>query len=269
MLAGAGVIATAVLVLLQQRVSPSDEPRPREDDTPARSLEQRITGTDDRHTDLAAAWVQFLRDHVADAVNGLNNRLNTIAALLSELERGSEQRRGELVAQVREEIKRATNITTAMMSRVTSGSPDAPPPAWHVLRDMTVRPGNILIVEDDDSNRAVMARMFRGLGHHVTAVSDGVEARRMLEADDVDCVLCDIHMPTMGGQAFYEQTQEVSPHLARRFVFVTGDYTRPESIAFLQSTGQPVIGKPFELGDLLAGVATVFRQVGLVTKATP
>jgi len=47
-------------------------------------------------------------------------------------------------------------------------------------------------------------------------------------------------------------------------VFVTGDYTRPESYEFLQRSGRPVIGKPYEIDELLAAVATVLGEVGVI-----
>jgi DNA-binding response OmpR family regulator len=50
------------------------------------------------------------------------------------------------------------------------------------------------------------------------------------------------------------------PNLVRRFVFVTGDFTTPDSRAFLERTGQPVVAKPYEVAELLAAVALVLRQ---------
>ena len=230
-------------------------------DVPDR-LDQYVFGSERPSTELIAAWVQFLREHVADAVNGLNNRLAAISGFVRELsgERLSDAQR-QSADGILEEVRRASNITQALMSRVTSKSPDEPPPAWNVLEEASVSPGHILVVEDDDSNRAVMARLFRKLGHRVTLVSDGVEARKVMENEDVDCIICDLHMPTLGGQAFYEQISESSPHLAGRFVFVTGDYTRPESHAFLKRTGQPVVGKPYELDDLTGAVAQILSKV--------
>ena len=39
--------------------------------------------------ELTAAWVQFLRDDLAQAVNGLNSRLNVISNIVAQLERGA------------------------------------------------------------------------------------------------------------------------------------------------------------------------------------
>jgi hypothetical protein len=43
-------------------------------------------------------------------------------------------------------------------------------------------------------------------------------------------------------------------------VFVTGDYTRDATREFLQRTGQPVLGKPYEVEELVAAVARVLAK---------
>ncbi len=215
--------------------------------------------------ELITAWVQFLREHVANSVSGLHNRFNAVNELLRQLETSpNDDERLEVLEQLREEVRRALNITQGMLSRVTSQAPDIAPPVWNVLRDVGDRPGRILVVEHDDSNRAVMARLFRSAGHEVTAVASGINAREVLDGHEVDCVVCELHMPTMGGRTFFEQVEETMPQVAGRFVFVTGDFTRPESYEFLQSTGQPVVGKPYDTGDLLAAVATILSRVGVL-----
>ena len=66
----------------------------------------------------------------------------------------------------------------------------------------------------------------------------------------------------MRGRTLFEQVEEKMPHIARRFVFVTGDYARPESYQFLVESRQPVGGKPYELETLVAAIATILKQSG-------
>jgi CheY-like chemotaxis protein len=199
---------------------------------------------DEPAPELIEAWVQFLRDHVTRAVNGLNNRLSAI---------GGEARQAG-----------GSNLTS-LLNRVTSDAPEIAPPAWNLLSDAPKRQGSILIVEDDDSNRTVMTRLFRKLGHTVIPVTNGYEAYEALQQHKPDCIISDLRMPTLGGKTLYEQVENKLPSLASRFVFVTGDYTRPESYEFLLKAGRPVVGKPYELDQLLAAVATVLAQAGVIT----
>lgn len=204
--------------------------------------------------ELVEAWVHFLLDHVRVAASAMNNRLNSIYHAVADLGDGA------AAEQVRTEVRRAANITQELLNRINTRRLDLTPPHWQRVEGVDPQASHILVVDDDDANRAVLARLFRHLGHRVTAAANGVEARDVIFNTQVDCVVCDLHMPTLGGQGFYEQLQESHPPLAARFVFVTGDYSRPGSYDFLQGSGQPVIAKPYELDELLTAVATVLAK---------
>jgi class 3 adenylate cyclase/CheY-like chemotaxis protein len=60
-------------------------------------------------------------------------------------------------------------------------------------------PGEILVVDDDPLNRAVLGRSLERHGHGVSTAEDGVEALAAMRAGDVDLVLLDIVMPRMDG----------------------------------------------------------------------
>lgn len=253
-LLAAVVLAAAALVLAHRRQSPAHrdgESAPKEPAEP----------------EVVDAWVQFLKDHVTQAANGLNNRLSAIAGVAQSARDSNltESQQNDL-ERIQEEIRSATEITGSLINRVTSEAPETAPPAWNVLREAPVRSGRILVVEDDDSNRNVMSRLFRKLGHTVTSVANGYEAHDTLQREKFDCIICDLRMPTLGGKTLYEQMENKDPDAASRFVFVTGDYTRPESYEFLQRSGRPVIGKPYEIDELLAAVATVLGEVGVIVE---
>ena len=111
-------------------------------------------------------------------------------------------------------------------------------------------------MDDDRANRDVMRRLLESLGHEVFTAGNGIEAWQIIEQEEgaVDCVVSDLRMPTLGGRSLFEQVEAAWPPLAGRFVFVTGDYTRPESRQFLDRAGPPVIGKPYEVGELVNAV---------------
>lgn len=260
-LLAAVVLAVVALVLAHRRHRPAhrdDESATVETQVPEELAEQEVVD----------AWVQFLKDHVTQAANGLNNRLSAIAGVAQSARDSSltESQQSDL-ERIQEEIRSATEITGSLLNRVTSEAPETAPPAWNVLRDAPVRSGRILVVEDDDSNRNVMSRLFRKLGHTVTSVANGYEAHDTLQREKFDCIICDLRMPTLGGKTLYEQMENKDPDAASRFVFVTGDYTRPESYEFLQRSGRPVIGKPYEIDELLAAVATVLGEVGVILES--
>lgn len=226
------------------------------DGDPALSVEALKSGR--VPTEVLSAWVEFLRQEVAEAANGLNNRLQVIDALRRDLaSQGSETPEvRQRLEQLGTELDRASGITRSLLRRVTAFAPDTLPAAVEEWQEHPVPPGHILVIDDDAGNRAVMSRLFERFGHRVTAVSNGLEAYEIVRERDgaFDCIVCDVQMPALGGRSLFEQLEEEWPVLLRRFVFVTGDYTRPESRTFLDRTGQPVVGKPFELTELMNAV---------------
>jgi CheY-like chemotaxis protein len=246
-LLAAVVLAAAALVLAHRR----QRPRPSKDESAAvepEVHEEPAEPAEPAEPEVVDAWIQFLKDHVTQAANGLNNRLSAIAGV-AQSARDSDLTKSQQddLGRIQEEVRSATGITGSLLNRVRSG--------------------RILVVEDDDSNRNVMSRLFRKLGHDVTTAANGYEAHDTLQREKFDCIICDLRMPTLGGNTLYAQIENTDPEAASRFVFVTGDYTRPESYEFLQRSGRPVIGKPYEIDELLAAVATVFSEVGVILNA--
>lgn len=262
---GVVVLAAAALVLLRRLVRAAEHivhraaAPPSAVAEPAPPPETAVSEGPSRA--LADAWVQFLRDEVADAANSLNNRLAVITSLHQRFETTrldpGQQRDLEQIA---DEVERATAITAKLMSRAASGAPGAIPSGFVALSSRANRQGVILLVEDDDANREAIMRLLSIAGHQVIPARDGLEAFGALQATPVDCVVSDVRMPALGGRGLYEQVEERMPLLSRLFVFVTGDYARPETRDFLTKTGCPVVTKPYQIETLLNAVAAVLER---------
>ena len=63
---------------------------------------------------------------------------------------------------------------------------------------------NILIVEDDDMNRDMLARHLKWEGYQVIAAVNGVQAVALARSEPIDLILMDMGLPIMNGwQATY------------------------------------------------------------------
>lgn len=64
----------------------------------------------------------------------------------------------------------------------------------------------ILLIDDDEHVRHVVARLLRGDGFEVIEAADGVEGLRVLYDPKrrPDCIILDLIMPRMSGQRFLE-----------------------------------------------------------------
>ena len=114
---------------------------------------------------------------------------------------------------------------------------------------------SILVVEDEVALADAVADMLRDAGYVVERAADGKEALARIRARQFDLVICDLKMPRVDGKAFYRALADVSPGLASKVVFVTGDVAGTEADQFLRESGCRWLAKPFRLADLRRVVA--------------
>ncbi len=108
----------------------------------------------------------------------------------------------------------------------------------------------ILMADDEREITALVSRVLIADGCEVDTVHDGKAALAKLQAHDYDLVLLNVRMPETDGQQVYEHLRSMASDRARRVIFITGDTCQPETMAFLEATGNPYITKPFELDAL-------------------
>jgi sigma-B regulation protein RsbU (phosphoserine phosphatase) len=66
-------------------------------------------------------------------------------------------------------------------------------------------PGRVLVVDDTEVNRDLLARRLRSLGHEVTMAENGRQALDLLSESEFDLVLLDIMMPELDGYQVLER----------------------------------------------------------------
>jgi serine phosphatase RsbU (regulator of sigma subunit) len=93
----------------------------------------------------------------------------------------------------------------------------APPPlpAAHAAHDAGTDTARVLVVDDNEMNRDMLARRLQRQGHSVETAIHGRDALAMLEAAPYDLVLLDIMMPEMNG---FELLQHLRAHADPTFV---------------------------------------------------
>ncbi len=115
----------------------------------------------------------------------------------------------------------------------------------------------VLVVDDEPMLLRSYQRMMRR-SHDVVTREGGREALELLAGDrDFQVVLCDLMMPDIDGQGFYEGLERIAPELRTRVVFCTGSASTPGVQEFLASVPNPVIEKPTPVAQLLAAISDV------------
>jgi CheY-like chemotaxis protein len=110
----------------------------------------------------------------------------------------------------------------------------------------------LLIVEDDASIARALVRLLTRDGYQVDAATNGQEALAACARQEYPLILCDLWMPILDGQGFYQALYHCQPHLCERVVFLTGDVLTPTIQAFLAYTRAPLLIKPFTAACLRA-----------------
>ena len=122
-------------------------------------------------------------------------------------------------------------------------APEAPAPVAGPSAQHTV-----LVVEDEESVRALAARMLERLGCRVLQAPNGAAAISLVgtRLDEVDVLLTDVVMPGMRGPELAEALRMVRPDLP--VVFMSGYASGDVGGAVPAVT--PLLGKPFTLEEL-------------------
>jgi DNA-binding response OmpR family regulator len=110
----------------------------------------------------------------------------------------------------------------------------------------------VMVVDDEERIRSLLARTLSAEGHTVVAVPNGLRALERLEEADVDLVLLDLVMPGRSGLdvlASLTQRHDETPVIVISGVSEVG--TRVQA---LERGAVDVVAKPFSLAELLARV---------------
>jgi two-component system cell cycle response regulator CpdR len=113
----------------------------------------------------------------------------------------------------------------------------------------------VLIVDDEDSMRLLVARAIAMDGHDIMTASDGAEALEILGSADsaFDLLLTDIQMPIMDGIALALAAARDFPDLT--ILLMTGFADQRERASGLNAIAYDVITKPFSVADIRTAVA--------------
>jgi two-component system, cell cycle response regulator CpdR len=113
----------------------------------------------------------------------------------------------------------------------------------------------VLIADDEDSMRSLVARAIAMDGHDTVTAQDGAEALEILtrEAGAFDLLLTDIQMPIMDGVALALSAARDFPRLT--ILLMTGFADQRERASNLNAIAHDVITKPFSVADIRTAVA--------------
>jgi CheY-like chemotaxis protein len=113
----------------------------------------------------------------------------------------------------------------------------------------------VLIADDEESMRALVARAIAMDGHTIVTAQDGAEALEILtdQQGAFDLLLTDIQMPIMDGIALALAVARDFPDLT--ILLMTGFADQRERASGLNAIVHDVVTKPFSVADIRTAVA--------------
>src|SRR5260370_2287381 len=131
---------------------------------------------------------------------------------------------------------------------------------------MDPRP-HIIVVEDEATQRQLLADYLAGQNFRVSAVDGGAALHRLVERDVPALVLLDVGLPGEDGFALARWLREKSSRVG--IIMVTSAADMVDRVVGLETGADDYITKPFEPRELLARVKSVLRRGAPEREAAP
>ena len=119
----------------------------------------------------------------------------------------------------------------------------------------------MLLVEDEDTVRAVAERALVRQGYEVTTASDGEDGlealgRAIAAGEEFDLVLSDVVMPSMDGPAMAREIRNLRPDLP--VLFMSG-YAEEQLRREIDIPNMYFLAKPFSVTQICTAVEDVLK----------
>src|SRR5581483_2100444 len=129
-------------------------------------------------------------------------------------------------------------------------SEGGPAPAAATTRSAPPAPqtaeGTLLLVDDSEPNRDMLARRLERLGYHVLLAEDGRQALDVLAATPIDLVLLDVMMPVMDGYEVLAR-RRADPRLRDvPFIVISALDELASVVRCIEMGAEDYLPKPFE-----------------------
>jgi putative nucleotidyltransferase with HDIG domain len=110
-------------------------------------------------------------------------------------------------------------------------------------------PGRILVVEDEQLIREMLIEILQQADHAVTGAADGNEALELVEKQEFDLVISDLHLPGINGMDLLDRIKASHPTLP--FIVITGHPALDKAIQAMKKGAADFIPKPFTVEHIL------------------
>jgi len=116
----------------------------------------------------------------------------------------------------------------------------------------------VLVVDDEQPVRDLLARALTAAGYHVDVAADGPSALEQLGREDYDLLITDLQMPGMDGLSLIREARLGAPDLP--VIIITGYSSEASAIEAINLGVAGYVTKPFRLPRILAATARALGE---------
>jgi DNA-binding NtrC family response regulator len=131
----------------------------------------------------------------------------------------------------------------------------------HVIKEVAImneQSNHVLVVEDNEAVRDMLALSLKQAGYHVEKASDGVEALGEMKQRRFDVVVTDYRMPCMNGLQFLSLSKVFWPNTP--VVMVSGEESDEIADVAMRQGAFTWLHKPYERSLLLQILRMAIQQ---------
>ncbi len=121
----------------------------------------------------------------------------------------------------------------------------------------SAQPVHILVVDDDEEIRELLAEHLQRGGYRVTTLADGVSLLPALRREAVGLLILDVMLP---GEDGFSLCRKVREHSAVPIIMLTASADEADRVIGLELGADDYLGKPFSPRELLARIRALLRR---------
>jgi FixJ family two-component response regulator len=125
-------------------------------------------------------------------------------------------------------------------------------------RNSLVKEPVVFVVDDDDSMRQALARLFYSVKLRVEVFASAQDFLKSTRPDVPSCLVLDVRLPGLSGLDF--QAELAKGDIRIPIVFITGHGDIPMSVRAMKAGAIDFLAKPFRDQDLLDAVAAAIQR---------
>jgi len=121
-------------------------------------------------------------------------------------------------------------------------------------------PSLILVADDDDQVRSLVARVLNDAGYEVAAAAEGREALRLARRLKPSLVVLDVDMPGLSGLEVARRIRATKTIAPTPILVASAGPGQPNVAAATEAGADAYLVKPFKLTELLALVRLLLER---------